>query len=103
MKIFRVFQVFILAALLFLLSGCELLDNLRASLFSKIPVKDLKKQAESVIDETQKKIEDVKQQIKTTKESIEKKVQDVQNAAREVNEAVKQVNEAAGAIKKVTE
>ena len=80
-------------ASLTLLTGCEFLDNLRASI--------LKKGGET-IDAASKKAEEIKDQVKKTKESVEKKVEDVQNAVKEVKEATNQVQEALDAVKKVT-
>lgn len=89
------FSVALLALLTFsiLLSGCDFLDNLRASILQK---------GGETIDAAAKKAEEVKDQIKKTKESVEKKVEDVQNAVKEVQEATNQVQEALDAVKKVT-
>ncbi|MBI4994232.1 hypothetical protein HZC21_01135 [Candidatus Peregrinibacteria bacterium] len=86
-------KIAMLIALITLLSGCEVLDNLRASILQK---------GGETIDAAVKKVKEVKDQVKKTKESVEKKVEDVQNAVKEVKEATDQVQEALDAVKKVT-
>lgn len=89
----RLIILLALIALIFTLSGCEFLDNLRASILQK---------GGETIDAAAKKAEEIKDQVKKTKESVEKKVEDVQNAVKEVQEATNQVQEALDAVKKVT-
>lgn len=92
-KIHTILIISAVIVLMILLSGCDFLDNLRASILQK---------GEETIDAAAKKVEEVKDQVKKTKESVEKKVEDVQNAVKEVKEATNQVQEALDAVKKVT-
>lgn len=90
----RSIAILILLVLIASLSGCEFLDNLRASILQK---------GGETIDTAVKKAEEVKDQVKKTKKSVEKKVKEVQDAVNEVKEAADEVQEALDAVKKVTD
>lgn len=77
----------LLISLLFLLTGCQFLSDLRNSILQK----------------TNKTVEDIGYQFEKTKMSVEQKAEEVEHAAKKVQEAAKEVKEAVDAVKKVSE
>ena len=81
------FGITIFIVIASLLSGCQWLNDLRASILKK---------TDDTVTQVNTSIENTAAQLKKAKEAVDKKVQELQDAAKKVNDAV-------DAVKKVTQ